>query len=278
MYHGRVPLRTIPEALNILVLEPPGNEARELARYKRRLFAEGSGDAALAFPEAVPLALTFPLGRREALFLLEAVWKGFGAALAERGAFARGAFARGDAARGEIARDEFARDEIAKGLQFRAERLVERSGGLYLRLEPEAAAEALSAAARAALSSLKAAAPSRAPAREKAKTETAMPFALRESPWILGLGFPLTRARRSEGQRSQAAAYPAAQDMAQNASESERPFAPPCLSFRDADLVLYTFVEATQEAEGERESGPVHTAFWSERARLKRKTGARKKA
>ncbi len=43
-------------ALYALVLEPPGNEARELSLYRRRIFSALGDASALAFPDAAPLA------------------------------------------------------------------------------------------------------------------------------------------------------------------------------------------------------------------------------
>ncbi len=46
--------------MQIIALEPPGNIARDLARYRRELFYRFGEGSALAFPELVPLAFRSP--------------------------------------------------------------------------------------------------------------------------------------------------------------------------------------------------------------------------
>ena len=52
-------------ALYALVLEPPGNEARELSLYRRRIFSALGDASALAFPDAAPLAFGLRLRSAE---------------------------------------------------------------------------------------------------------------------------------------------------------------------------------------------------------------------
>jgi len=56
LYHGQVALKTSHENFALLALVPPGNEARELALFKRALFAATGEASGLAFPEILPLA------------------------------------------------------------------------------------------------------------------------------------------------------------------------------------------------------------------------------
>ena len=50
-------------AFLLLALEPPGNIARDLALYRRRLFAATGESSALALPEVAPLAVATLAGR-----------------------------------------------------------------------------------------------------------------------------------------------------------------------------------------------------------------------
>jgi hypothetical protein len=59
----------------MIALEPPGNVARDLALYRRELFARLGEGSALAFPEIVPLAFASDAGRLSALALADC-WKG----------------------------------------------------------------------------------------------------------------------------------------------------------------------------------------------------------
>ncbi len=73
-------------ALYALVLEPPGNEARELSLYRRRIFSALGDASALAFPDAAPLAFGLRLRATEGPKVrltraglapaLSALWKG----------------------------------------------------------------------------------------------------------------------------------------------------------------------------------------------------------
>ena len=86
MYHGSVPLQ-IEEppkrrrAAALICIEPPGNVARDLALYRRRLFAELGEGSALAFPEIAALAFgsiaARPRGRLASL-ALSSLWEGIG--------------------------------------------------------------------------------------------------------------------------------------------------------------------------------------------------------
>ncbi|MGO8694242.1 MAG: hypothetical protein ACLQMF_11310 [Rectinemataceae bacterium] len=67
----------------LAALEPPGNIAREIALYRRRLFSELGDASALAFPEILPLAIgmrpseaPLPLKGRALERFLDAAWKG----------------------------------------------------------------------------------------------------------------------------------------------------------------------------------------------------------
>jgi hypothetical protein len=55
----------------MIALEPPGNVARDLALYRRELFARLGEGSALAFPEIVPQAFASDAGRLSARGLLE---------------------------------------------------------------------------------------------------------------------------------------------------------------------------------------------------------------
>jgi len=64
-------------------LEPPGNIAREIALFRRRLFAASGDPSALAFPELVPLAIgrisskrPIRLRRRDLEHLFDSAWEG----------------------------------------------------------------------------------------------------------------------------------------------------------------------------------------------------------
>lgn len=64
MYHAPVGLRTSPRTL-LLCLSPPGNIRRELALYRRALFAAGWPSSTLALPEVAILGRpTSPKGLR----------------------------------------------------------------------------------------------------------------------------------------------------------------------------------------------------------------------
>lgn len=68
MYHAAMALRTSPECQGFLCLAPPGNVQRDLAVYRRALFAAGWGSSAFALPELAILGrLDFQPGLRKAL-------------------------------------------------------------------------------------------------------------------------------------------------------------------------------------------------------------------
>ena len=84
LYHARVPLKTtgFPGAglFHLAAVSPPGNEEREIALYRRSLFAALGVTTALAFPCAIPLAFMAP-GRGPAAAgnlegALGAAWEG----------------------------------------------------------------------------------------------------------------------------------------------------------------------------------------------------------
>jgi hypothetical protein len=74
----------------MLALEPPGNVARDLASYKRSLFADLGAASGLALPEVAALAFARPDGsaiprtRAAAALALEEAWQGV------KGAFSSG--------------------------------------------------------------------------------------------------------------------------------------------------------------------------------------------
>lgn len=68
----------------MIALEPPGNVARDLALFRRELFARLGEPSALAFPEIVPLAFASPAAGPAAREL-GGCWKGIG------GSFSSGA-------------------------------------------------------------------------------------------------------------------------------------------------------------------------------------------
>ena len=61
--------------MQIIALEPPGNVARDLARYRRELFSLLGEGSALAFPELVPLAFRSLPGKLPP-GALRACWEG----------------------------------------------------------------------------------------------------------------------------------------------------------------------------------------------------------
>ena len=65
LYHASVPLQTTitPESLYMASIDPPGNVAGEIARYRRRFFAELGEPSARAFPEAATLLFARRRGR-----------------------------------------------------------------------------------------------------------------------------------------------------------------------------------------------------------------------
>ena len=62
----------------MIALEPPGNIARDLAIFRRRLFAISGDASALAFPEIVPLAFASTASNRPSRRELEGCWAGSG--------------------------------------------------------------------------------------------------------------------------------------------------------------------------------------------------------
>ncbi|MBL8968900.1 MAG: hypothetical protein JNG85_17990, partial [Spirochaetaceae bacterium] len=109
-----MPLQTSPSFI-CLFLEPPGNEARELALFRRALFAGGGDASVLALPEAVPLAYAGARSARPGLAsrrqALAGLWKDY-----ETLAGRRSVFRGGEAG------------------------IVEREGFLFMELEPPLAA------------------------------------------------------------------------------------------------------------------------------------------
>lgn len=63
----------------MIALEPPGNAARDIALFRRRIFSALGEASALAFPELVPLLWLFPgapqAARRAGLFMRDC-WRG----------------------------------------------------------------------------------------------------------------------------------------------------------------------------------------------------------
>ncbi len=60
----------------MIALEPPGNIARDLALFRRQLFARLGEASALAFPEIVPLAFASSASSRPGRQELESCWAG----------------------------------------------------------------------------------------------------------------------------------------------------------------------------------------------------------
>lgn len=156
-------------ALYALVLEPPGNEARELALYRRRIFSALGDASALAFPEAAPLAFGRGEGAKPrslsaaALSALASLW----AASLEGSATGYEGFASGS-------------EGFATGSEgFASNGLVEADGMLYLGLGPSFAA--LVEAARNSLGELG--------LRPLAEEGKAAEGGKKGWPWRAGLGF-----------------------------------------------------------------------------------------
>ena len=153
-------------ALYALVLEPPGNEARELSLFRRRIFSALGDASALAFPDAAPLAFglrlrsaagpKLRLSRSALVPALSALWKE-----------CPGGFASADEA------------SAAAGGGSAAGGLVEAGGSLYLGLGPSFGT--LAAAAAASLGGLGL----RPLAAEGAEAARGSP----PCPWRAGLGF-----------------------------------------------------------------------------------------
>jgi hypothetical protein len=68
LYHESVQLQ-------LIALEPPGNVARDLALFRRKLFARLGDGSALAFPEVLPLAFASEAGPVSPSRLVEC-WEG----------------------------------------------------------------------------------------------------------------------------------------------------------------------------------------------------------
>jgi hypothetical protein len=77
----------------MIALEPPGNAARDIVLYRRRIFSALGEASALAFPELVPLLWLFPRelpgGRRAGPFM-RGCWRGIAAPFATTGPMASG--------------------------------------------------------------------------------------------------------------------------------------------------------------------------------------------
>ncbi len=73
----------------MITLEPPGNVARDVALYRRKLFSDLGEGSALAFPEVVNLAfsphLDAPKVKNAFLSTLATCWAGIGGAFSSEG-------------------------------------------------------------------------------------------------------------------------------------------------------------------------------------------------
>jgi hypothetical protein len=80
--------------MQMIALEPPGNVAREIALFRRALFARLGEASALAFPELIPLAFAGhpdgPASRSRTRRLLEECWFGIEGAFGGDGALISG--------------------------------------------------------------------------------------------------------------------------------------------------------------------------------------------
>jgi hypothetical protein len=70
--------------MQLVAIEPPGNVARDIALYRRRLFSALGEGSALAFPDILPLAFASP-GTKLSRAGLEGCWQGVDGRLAATG-------------------------------------------------------------------------------------------------------------------------------------------------------------------------------------------------